>query len=177
MSDPIRLETWGIVDAVLDDRTNLSGRWIAEGIAWYSRPAAPHSNERPIELLVPTGLDPIAPLVGWRYEGETAWRSPQVDVHPQTGEVGGGDSADGHRTSVASKPKKPRWTSERKKAAAAKRTRGAVQKVLDYLSEHPSDAILSTDTLYTKLNKQVRLKVGRSSVGKALGIARLNGRE
>lgn len=38
--DPIRLETWGILDAVLDDRTNLSGRWIAEGIAWYARPVA-----------------------------------------------------------------------------------------------------------------------------------------
>lgn len=35
--DPIRLETWGILDAVLDDRTNLSGRWIAEARAAVER--------------------------------------------------------------------------------------------------------------------------------------------
>lgn len=135
MTDPIHLETWGILDAVLDDRTNLSGRWIAEGIAWYARPAAPR----------------------------------ETVVRPITGQAGGGGSADGLRTAKASKPR----TAQKR---TAKRTRNAVQKILDYLTEHPSDAILSTDTLYTKLNKQARLKVGRSSVGKALGIARVNGR-
>ena len=67
-------------------------------------------------------------------------------------------------------------TAQRPKSRTAKRTRNATQKVLDYLEDHPSDTALSTDTLLLKLAK-ARIKVGRSSVGKALGIARVNGQE
>jgi hypothetical protein len=56
-----------------------------------------------------------------------------------------------------------------------KRTPKAVQIVLDYLMTHPADARLSTNVLTDKLKCDVRIKVGRSSVGKALGIVRANG--
>ena len=56
-----------------------------------------------------------------------------------------------------------------------KRTPKAVQIVLDYLMTHPADARLSTNVLTDKLKCDVRIKVGRSSVGKALSIVRANG--
>lgn len=56
-----------------------------------------------------------------------------------------------------------------------KRNPKAVQIVLDYLMTHPADARLSTNALTDKLKYDVRIKVGRSSVGKALGVIRANG--
>lgn len=75
MTDPTHLETWGIVDAVLDDRTNLSGRWIAEGIARYTRPAAPQTVIP--EVLAPTVGEVVNPV-----DSMLEWLSTQADKPP-----------------------------------------------------------------------------------------------
>lgn len=140
-----------ILAAIVDGRTNLSGAWIADGIAAYRRPrdVAVQSVQPPIDD-----------------------RTPAQSLHGQI------DAGNGHRSASDNDSggggNGSQRTSNRTKARTARRTRNATQKVLDYLSEHPSDTSLSTDTLLLKLSK-ARIKVGRSSVGKALGIARVNG--
>ena len=140
-----------ILAAIVDGRTNLSGAWIADGIAAYRRP-------RDVAV-----QSPQPPIDG---------RTPAQSLHGQI------DAGNGHRSASANVSggggNGSQRTSNRTKARTARRTRNATQKVLDYLSEHPSDTALSTDTLLLKLSK-ARIKVGRSSVGKALGIARING--
>ena len=140
-----------ILAAIVDGRTNLSGAWIADGIAAYRRPrdVAVQSPQPPID-----DTTPAQSLRG------------QIDAgngHHSASANGSGGGSNGSQR-----------TSNRTKSRTARRTRNATQKVLDYLTEHPSDTALSTDTLLLKLSK-ARIKVGRSSVGKALGIARVNG--
>jgi hypothetical protein len=50
-----------------------------------------------------------------------------------------------------------------------------VQQVIDYLMSHPNDIGLTVAQLTDKLKYDVRIKVGHSSVGKALGVMRANG--
>ncbi len=140
-----------IIFAMITDRTNLSGHLIADGVAAYRRPrdVAVQSAQSPID-----DTTPAQSLHG------------QIDVGNGHRSASDNDSGGGGNGSQR--------TSNRTKARTARRTRNATQKVLDYLSEHPSDTSLSTDTLLLKLSK-ARIKVGRSSVGKALGIARVNG--
>ena len=140
-----------ILAAIVDGRTNLSGRWIADGVAAYRRPrdVAVQSPQPPIDDTTP------AQSLHGQIDAGNGHRSASAN-----GSGGGGNGS--------------QRTSNRTKARTARRTRNATQKVLDYLSEHPSDTALSTDTLLLKLSK-ARIKVGRSSVGKALGIARVNG--
>ena len=143
--------TLDILDAVIADRTNLSGAWIADGVAAYRRPrdVAVQSVQPPID-----GRTPAQSLHG------------QIDAENGHRSASDNDSGGGGNGS--------KRTANRTKARTTRRTRNATQKVLDYLEDHPSDTSLSTDTLLLKLAK-ARIKVGRSSVGKALGIARVNG--
>ena len=140
-----------ILAAIVDGRTNLSGQWIADGVAAYRRPrdVAVQSVQPPIDD-----------------------RTPAQSLHGQI------DAGNGHHGASANGSggggNGSKRTANRTKARTARRTRNATQKVLDYLEDHPSDTSLSTDTLLLKLAK-ARIKVGRSSVGKALGIARVNG--
>lgn len=142
-----------ILDAVIADRTNLSGRWIADGIAEYRRaPLQPQTGTQPAQA-----------------------DNPHAQPQKRQNDAGNGiigASANGSG-GVGNGSKR---TAQRSKSRTARRTRNATQKVLDYLEDHPSDTALSTDTLLLKLAK-ARIKVGRSSVGKALGIARVNGHE
>ena len=151
----------------------------------------------------PTVLDILDPrtdaLIRAIIEGFTdvsgkfiAARYPPRDVAPQPPQLdsddttpaqalqGHGDAGNGHHGASANGSggggNGSKRTARRTKSRTAKRTRNATQKVLDYLEDHPSDTSLSTDTLLLKLAK-ARIKVGRSSVGKALGIARVNGHE
>ena len=134
-----------ILAAIVDGRTNLSGAWIADGIAFY--------RHKP-DVLVQSPQPPIDD------------RTPAIAQKPPQRAKKGHPGASANGSGGAGN----------KRNRTAKRTRNATHKVLDYLSEHPSDMALSTDTLCMKLNK-LRIKVGRSSVGKALGIARVNGHE
>jgi len=96
---------------------------------------------------------------------------PAEDGHPAVNAHNDAVMADGvgDGPSVSAKSAKP---VRRKPARKHKRTRGAVQKVLDHLVAYPSDKLLTVDELTDKLKFEVRVKVGRTSVGKALGIAR-----
>lgn len=150
MSQPTVLD---ILDAVIADRPNLSGQWIADGIAAYRRaPLQPQNGAQPVQA----------------DSSHTQTVERQFDAENATMRVSDNGSGGGRG--------KSQRTSKRTKARTAQRTRNATQKVLDYLEDHPSDTALSTDTLLLKLAK-ARIKVGRSSVGKALGIARVNGHD
>ena len=140
-----------IIFAMITDRTNLSGHLIADGVAAYRRPrdVAVQSPQSPIDDTTP------AQSLHGQIDAENGHRIASANVSG-----GGGNGS--------------QRTSNRTKSRTAKRTRNATQKVLDYLTEHPSDTALSTDTLLLKLSK-ARIKVGRSSVGKALRIMRTNG--
>jgi hypothetical protein len=59
----------------------------------------------------------------------------------------------------------------------AKRNPKAVQQVIDYLMRNPNDIGLKVAELTDKLKYDVRMKVGHSSVGKALGVMKANGQE
>ena len=60
---------------------------------------------------------------------------------------------------------------------SAKRNPKAVQQVIDYLMLNPRDIELTVAQLTDKLKYDVRIKVGHSSVGKALGIMKTDGKE
>lgn len=140
-----------ILAAIVDGRTNLSGAWIADGVAAYRRPP---------DVAVQSPQPPI----------DDGTHAQSLQGHVDAGNGHHGASANGSGGGGNGSKR----TANRTKARTTRRTRNATQKVLDYLSEHPSDTSLSTDTLLLKLSK-ARIKVGRSSVGKALGIARVNG--
>lgn len=59
----------------------------------------------------------------------------------------------------------------------AKRNPKAVQQVIDYLMRNPDDIALTVAQLTDKLRYDVRMKVGHSSVGKAIGIMKADGKE
>lgn len=140
-----------IIFCMITGRTNMSGHLIADGIAAYRRaPLQPQIGAQPVQA-----DNSHAQPVERQFDAENA------TIRVSDNGSGGGRG-------------KSQRTSKRTKARTAQRTRNATQKVLDYLEDHPSDTALSTDTLLLKLAK-ARIKVGRSSVGKALGIARVNG--
>jgi hypothetical protein len=58
-----------------------------------------------------------------------------------------------------------------------KRNPKAVQQVIDYLMRNPDDMALTVAQLTDKLKYDVRMKVGHSSVGKALGVMKADGKE
>jgi hypothetical protein len=89
----------------------------------------------------------------------------EISVTASVGEgvsdSGGVGSSAKRKASVSAKP--------------AKRNPKAVQQVIDYLMSHPNDIGLTVAQLTDKLKYDVRIKVGHSSVGKALGVMRSNG--
>jgi hypothetical protein len=89
----------------------------------------------------------------------------EISVTASVGEgvsdSGGVGSSAKRKASVSAKP--------------AKRNPKAVQQVIDYLMSHPNDIGLTVAQLTDKLKYDVRIKVGHSSVGKALGVMRANG--
>jgi len=93
------------------------------------------------------------------------------DEHPAVNAHNDAVTADGvgDGPSVSAKSAKP---VRRKPARKHKRARDPIPKVLAYLEANPSDKLLTVDELTDKLKFDKRMKVGRTSVGKALGIAR-----
>ena len=133
--------TLDILDAVIADRPNLSGAWIADGIAAYRRPrdVAVQSVQPPIDDRTPAQSQK-APKRANKGQPSTASQSGGA-VHPPN-------------------PSHPK--------AKKPYTKDALKKALRWLDKHPSDCLLTVDDLYDKLQRETRLNIGRSTVGEAL---------
>ena len=133
--------TLDILDAVIADRPNLSGRWIADGVAAYRRPrdVAVQSVQPPIDDRTPAQPQK-APKRANKGQPSTASKSGGA-VHPPN-------------------PSHPK--------AKKPYTKDALKKALRWLDKHPSDCLLTVDDLYDKMQRETRLNIGRSTVGEAL---------
>ena len=130
-----------ILAAIVDGRTNLSGAWIADGIAAYRRPrdVAVQSPQPPIDDTTPAQSQK-APKRANKGQPSTASKSGGA-VHPPN-------------------PSHPK--------AKKPYTKDALKKALRWLDKHPSDCLLTVDDLYDKMQRETRLNIGRSTVGEAL---------
>lgn len=155
-----------ILAAIVDGRTNLSGAWIADGIAAYRRPrdVAVQSVQPPIDDTTP------AQSLRGQIDAGNGHSAPQSDVEQmQTDNGRGAKTPANKRRSFANDKRGFSRPAKRKE-----RTPSATQMVIEYLSAHADDLELSADTLLLKLVNK-RMSVGRSSVAKALRIMRTNG--
>jgi hypothetical protein len=95
--------------------------------------------------------------------------SPQFapDISVAADRVGGPDKKSASKSNASNK------SSNRN----VKRNPKAVQQVIDYLMRNPDDMALTVAQLTDKLKYDVRMKVGHSSVGKAMGVMKADGKE
>ena len=130
-----------ILAAIVDGRTNLSGAWIADGIAAYRRPrdVAVQSVHPQIDDTTPAPPQK-SPKRANKGQPSTASKSGGA-VHPPN-------------------PSHPK--------AKKPYTKDALKKALRWLDKHPSDCLLTVDDLYDKLQRETRLNIGRSTIGEAL---------